>query len=454
MSHEINTPNADPSQKLTVAYMPTGSLESYTGNARTHSKKQVRQIAESIKAFGFTNPILVDDQGSVIAGHGRLEAAKLLGLTTVPTIRIAYLSPPQKRLLRLAENKVAENAGWDSETLALELKQLIEIDIDIDLTITGFETAEIDLIFKSLDSGGYDPALDAAPEVDRGAPPISRPGDLWLLEKHRLLCGDATRAAAFAQLMGEERAQMIFIDPPYNVPIDGHARGLGRFKHQDFVMAAGEMSEAEFIEFLSAAIGNLVTFSNAGAIHFVCMDWRHVYELLTVARAVYDGFENLCVWNKSNGGMGSLYRSKHELVCVFKSGRARHVNNVELGRHGRNRTNVWDYPGINTFGGDRLDALAIHPTVKPVALVADAILDCSTRRSIVLDSFAGSGTTIIAAQQVDRRAYAMELDPLYVDAGIRRWHDVGGETAVHDDTGQSFTEMLEIRADEEGLSHV
>jgi DNA modification methylase len=389
---------------------------------------------------------LVDDEGSIIAGHGRLEAARLLRLETIPTIRIVHLNEKQKRALRIADNKIAENAGWDPEILALELQNLIEIDAAVDLTITGFETAEIDLIIESLDDGRDDLALDRVPEIDRTVPPISQPGDLWQLGRHRLLCGDATTADAFTQLMGGDKAQLVFIDPPYNVQIDGHVCGLGKIKHRAFVMAAGELSETEYIDFLSLVFRNLVVFSIDGAIHFVCMDWRHIFELLTAARAGYSELKNLCIWNKTNGGMGSLYRSKHELVFVFKSGRTPHINNVELGRYGRNRTNVWDYPGVNAFGEGRLDALKIHPTVKPVALVADAILDCSNRNGIVLDCFAGSGTTIVAAEQVGRRAFAMELDPLYVDATIRRWHDIAGEAAIHAETNRVFAEIEEFRA--------
>jgi len=464
---EFSGPNSLTNKRhLSVEYQRSDSLKPSSRNSRTHTKKQIEQIVDSIKEFGFTNPILVDAESSIIAGHGRLEAARLLRLETVPTIRIDHLNENQKRALRIADNKIAENAGWDPDILALEIQGLVEIDIDFDLTVTGFETPEIDLIIKSLDDSSDDPALDEVPKIDHAVPPISRPGDLWQLGSHRLLCGDATSSAAFTHLMDGDKAQMIFIDPPYNVQIEGHVSGLGKIKHREFEMAVGELSESEFIEFLSSAFLNLVVVSIDGAIHFVCMDWRHIDEILAAARTAYSELKNLCVWNKTNGGMGSLYRSKHELVFVFKKGLVPHINNVELGRYGRNRTNVWDYPGVNTFGKGRLEALTIHPTVKPVALVADAILDCSNRNGIVLDCFAGSGTTIIAAEQVGRRAFAMELDPLYVDTAIRRWQDFTGEVAIHVETGCTFVEIEKVRVatkggmpfedinDDMGVSHV
>jgi 16S rRNA G966 N2-methylase RsmD len=251
--------------------------------------------------------------------------------------------------------------------------------------------------------------------------------------------------AAYETLMAGESAQMVFIDPPYNVPIDGHVCGSGRVKHAEFVMASGEMSEPEFTAFLETVLHHLAGNSVVGSIHFVCMDWRHAFELLTAGRAAYTELKNLCVWNKSNAGMGSLYRSQHELVFVFKSGTAPHINNVELGRHGRYRTNVWNYPGINTLKPGRLEELAMHPTVKPAALVADAIKDCSRRGGVVLDAFAGSGTTIIAAERTARRARALELDPRYVDVALRRWQDLTNQDAVNAETGSTFAQITDSR---------
>jgi DNA modification methylase len=316
--------------------------------------------------------------------------------------------------------------------------------IDFDVEDIGFEMGEIDLRIASLDDSlprADDPA-DLVPEPP-GGPAISNIGDLWLLGRHRLLCGSALECTVFAALMGEERAAMVFIDPPYNVPIDGHATGLGAIRHRPFPMASGEMDPAEFTAFLAKAFGNLATFSVDGSVHFICMDWRHLEELLAASRKAYSGLLNLCIWTKSNCGMGSLYRSQHELIFVFKHGRRGHRNNVQLGRVGRNRSNVWQYPGVNSFArrGEEGNLLALHPTVKPVAMVADAILDCTARGDIVLDAFLGSGTTVIAAERTGRRCYGLELDRLYVDTIIRRWQALTRDDARHAANGRSFDDL-------------
>lgn len=428
-------------RELGIEILPVSALEPYACNPRTHTKKQVRQIARSIEVFGWTNPILIDGRGGVIAGHGRLEAAKLLGLERVPTIRLADMTVAQVRAYVIADNRLAELAGWDEALLAMELQGLGQMDLDFDIEITGFAMGEIDTLIAGLNGDEGADEADRLPEVDDAEPPITQTGDLWLLGRHRLLCADATKEEAFSRLMAGERAGLVFTDPPYNVPIDGHVCGLGSVKHAEFAMAAGEMSEAEFTGFLQRVLGQMAGASTDGAIHFVCMDWRHLYELLTAGRKVYSSLKNLCVWNKNNGGMGSLYRSKHELVAVFKVGDGPHVNNVELGSHGRYRTNVWDYAGINSFGKNRDKELAMHPTVKPVALVEDAILDCSRRGDVVLDAFSGAGTTIIAAERVGRRGYGMEIDPRYVDATLRRYRDFTGEEPVHAPSGLTLAEL-------------
>jgi hypothetical protein len=423
---------------LAVLYLPLERLKPHDRNPRTHSRKQIRQIAESIKRFGFTNPILLDPDGGIIAGHGRIEAAKLLGLTEVPTICLAAMSEAQKRAYVIADNKLAENAGWDRELLAIELQYISQLDVNFDLSVTGFEVAEIDVLLEPL---SISDKADAGPDIDPAAEEVSRLGDLWTLGDHRLLCGDARDPAAYVRLLAGEKAQMVFTDPPFNVPVYGHVCGLGRIKHAEFAMASGEMSSAEFCRFLEIVFGRLVASSVDGSIHFVCMDWRHAYELLAAARDAYTELKNICVWNKANGGMGTFYRSKHELVFVFKSGQTCHINNFLLGQHGRYRTNVWDYAGLNSIGPTRLDQLAMHPTVKPVALVADAIKDCSRRRGIILDAFAGSGTTLIAAEQTGRRGYGLELAPKYVDTALRRWQTYTGEHAIELETGRSFAEV-------------
>src|ERR1700677_1427863 len=374
------------------------ALHPQAKNARVHSKKQLRQLAASIKEFGFTAPVLIDGENAILAGHGRVDAAKLAGLDKVPCIRLDHLSPSQKRAYALADNKIALNATWDEQLLAEELKSLSEIDISFDLDITGFSVAEFDSLIEDLTAEEPND-----PNDDRLAPndldPRCRPGDLWRLGPHRLLCGNALDSAAIAVLMANEEARMVFTDPPYNVPIDGHVGGSGAIKHREFAMACGEMTAAEFTEFLEAAFRNLVAFSVDGSIHFVCMDWRHMANILDAGRTTFTELKNLIVWGKDNGGLGTFYRSRHELIFAFKRGTASHLNTFELGQHGRNRTNLWEYKGVNTFRAGRMDELALHPTVKPVQMIADAIKDVSARGDIVLDLFGGSGSTLIAAHK-------------------------------------------------------
>ena len=424
---------------LEVKYIASSELVPYKTNPRTHSKKQISQIAKSIREFGFTNPILIDSNKNVIAGHGRLEGAKLCNLEKVPVIQLEHLSELQKKSYIIADNKLAENAGWDEDLLKIELETLLELDSDFDITLTGFEMPEIDnLIIQD----NVQENQDEIPIPELTSQPISAIGDLWLLGEHRVFCGDALKASSYKTLLGQEQAGMIFTDPPYNVPVDGHVCGNGAIKHREFVMASGEMSPEEFTSFLQKTFENLASFSRNGSIHYICMDWRHISELMAAGSAKYSELKNLCVWNKNNGGMGSLYRSKHELVFVFKNGTSPHINNVELGQHGRYRTNVWDYAGVNTMKSERMDELAMHPTVKPVAMITDAILDCSNRGDVVLDVFGGSGSSLIASESVGRRGYLMELDPLYVDVTIKRWQEQTGEKALHAVTKQTFNDIM------------
>jgi len=421
------------------------SLRPYARNARTHSKKQVKQIAASIERFGFTNPVLVSDDGDIIAGHGRVEAAKLLGWRTVPTLALSHLSEAERRAYVLADNKLALNAGWDKEILAIELQGLI--DLDFDVALTGFSLAEVDLVLDEAgdsDPGGLDAPEDHVPAMP--AMPVSRMGDIWVLGRHRLLCGDARRAEDLALLMQNERADMVFTDPPYNVKIDVNVCGLGSVKHREFAMAAGEMSEDQFVDFLSATLGNMGRKMRDGAIAFVCMDWRHMGELLIAGRSAFTELKNLVVWNKTNGGMGTFYRSKHELIFVFKQGSAEHTNSFGLGDTGRYRTNVWDYAGISSISASRSDELAMHPTVKPVALIADAIRDCSRRGEIILDAFGGSGSTLIAAEKTGRSARLIEYDPIYCDTIVRRWEQLTGKHAALALDGAAFEDVAEARA--------
>src|SRR6266446_1930528 len=425
--------NSKDNTDLKIVYCQIDTLKPDPSNPRRHTKKQNRQIADSIEIFDFNVPILTDGERNIVVGHGRFFACRLLGKTEVPTLCLDHLTPEQARAFRIADNRLTEISTWDDRLLAEQLKELSVHGLDFNIEATGFEMGEIDLRIASLEEppGREDDPADVVLEVSAG-PALSRNGDLWILDRHRLLCGSALETPAFAALMGEEQAAMGFTDPPYNVAIEGHASGLGATHHRPFPMASGEMDSTEFTAFLSEALRNLAACSVDGSIHFVCMDWRHVEELLGAGRAVYSELKNLCVWVKDNAGMGSLYRSQHELILVFKNGKAPHRNNVELGQHGRNRTNVWHYPHVGNFGriGEEGNLAALHPTVKPVGLIAHAILDCSARGDVVLDPFLGSGSTLIAAERVGRICRGIELDPHYVDTAIRRGQYFNVERAV------------------------
>jgi DNA modification methylase len=427
--------------KSQIVHRRLSELTPNPQNARKHPKHQIRQIAASIKQFGFVVPILIDRTDGIIAGHARAEAAKLLEIQEVPTILLENLTENQVKAFMLADNKLAENAVWDPDILAVELQHLVEID-EFDVTVTGFEVAEIDSI---IDEARSEREEDNAIEIDEMAQPITRPGDLWKLNKHRLFCGNALQEASFTKLMSTRRADLVFSDPPFNLKIDGHVGGKGAIHHREFAMASGEMNAAEFTVFLTTGLRLLSRFSSSASVHFICMDWRHIGELLAAGNQVYSELLNLCIWVKNAGGMGSLYRSRHELVFVFRNAKGRHQNNV-LGKYHRDRTNVWEYPGINTLSrqGDEGNLLALHPTCKPVNLVADAILDCSARGDIVLDSFLGSGTTLIAAERVGRICHGMELDPRYVDVAIRRWQKHTGDHAIQAESGKSFDELTAL----------
>lgn len=405
------------------------SLRPYKKNARKHTDKQIAKIADSIGRFGFNNPILIDKDNTIVAGHGRWAAAKKLGLKEAPTICLAHLSPDEVRAYIIADNKLAELAGWDNEMLAIELQHLTSLDLNFDIEILGFDTGEIDFIIDGTVKNKLDPA-DEIIEPAAGIPAVTKLGDLWQLGEHKLYCGDSLKNESYAILMGDDKAQMVFTDPPYNVPIAGHVCGNGAIKHREFEMGVGEMTYQEFTHFLAKSMNFAKAYSSSGAIAFYCMDWRHLAEMVSAGREAGLELKNLCVWVKDNGGMGSLYRSRHELVFVFKNGNAAHINNVELGKHGRYRTNVWEYPGVNSFAQGRVHDLAMHPTVKPINLVADAIKDCSKRRAIILDPFAGSGTTLIAAEKTGRRSRLIELDEHYCDVIVRRWEKLTGQKAT------------------------
>jgi hypothetical protein len=444
--------------QLAITRRKLSELHPDPGNPRAHTPKQIKQIARSIETFGFNVPILIDGAGKVIAGHGRLLACQSLGWKDVPTITLAHLTPEQARAFMIADNRLTEISTWDDRLLGEQLKALSEVDLDFHLEVIGFEMAEIDLRIQGLEceSGeeGPDPA-DDVPDPSPG-PPVTRKGDIWLLGKHRLACGDALSESDVAALMAGRTASVVFADAPFNVPIEGHVCGNGKIHHRPFAMAVGEMSPEEFTAFLRKAAENLAAHSEDGSLHFLCMDHRHLRELLDAGHAVYSELKNLCVWVKDVGGMGSLYRSQHELVLVFKKGKEAHTNNVQLGRFGRNRSNVWRYPGVNSFARakEEGDLLALHPTVKPVALVADILLDVSERGQIVLDTFLGSGTTILAAERTGRCCCGLELDPLYVDTAIRRWQAWTKVEATLECTGETFNKVGQRREAEVQIDQV
>lgn len=412
---------------------------------RTHTKKQIRKLAKSLRDFGWTAPIVVDEHDNILAGHARHEAALLNGWTQVPVLVLRDLTETQKRALSIADNRIALDAGWDQDLLSSELSELKDLLPELNLGVfdLGFEPPEIDAIFGDRIDPEEDFADTAPPIQDKA---ISRSGDLWDLGgKHRIYCGSSLDSQSWKSLCGPDRAAAVISDPPYNVAIRSIV-GRGAIRQREFLQASGEMSETQFREFLETALALATRYSVAGSLHYLFMDWRHAYDLQMVGRSVYTSMENLVVWVKTNGGMGSFYRSQHELIFVFKNGDAPHLNNIELGRHGRNRTNVWNHAGANSFRAGRLDDLATHPTVKPVGLIADAMRDCTKRGDIVIDPFLGSGSMILAAEKVGRRGFGIELDPLYSDAAIRRWQTSARRDATLFGTGQTFEAVADERA--------
>jgi hypothetical protein len=448
VAERMSSSGAFDNLQLAIEYVAPDTLKMSARNARTHSKAQVRQIVASIQAFGFASPVVVDESGEIIAGHGRVQAAVSLGLSSVPVVRLEHLDDAQKRALRIADNRLAELAGWDQKILALEFKDLLSIDLKLDLSfdmaVTGFAPAEIDRMIDQTTESTAAEKDNSLPDLDPSTATVSQLGDIWLLGEHLITCGDARQRATYEALLGEERCAMGIHDAPYNVSIGGHVSGSG--KHAEFLMATGELSEAEFTSFLSAFLGHATSFSKRGAIQWAFMDWRHIGELMRAGETAGLDLINLAVWDKGAGAMGSLLRSQHELVFMFKKAGAPHINNVQLGKFGRNRTNVWAFPGA---AGLRKE-LKLHPTPKPVSLVAEAIKDVSNRGDLVLDAFSGSGTTIIACARTGRRARVIELDPRYVDVAIERWQRWSGSPAVHAHTNATFEEVRARRWSELG----
>ena len=434
--------------RLRIEYVPTAALVPAHKNPRVHNARQIKALAKSIDTFGFVSPVIADEANVLIAGDARVEAAKRVGLAEVPVVRVEHLDEQQKRALMIADNRLTDMSTWDDTLLAEHLKLLAEIDLDFDIEATGFTMGEIDLRIEGVEMAPDDDPDDAELDDVPGAT-VNRVGDLWQLGNHRLLCGDALDEANWARLMAGRKAAMTCSDFPYNVKINGHVSGLGEVRHGEFPMASGEMDKAGFTAFLETSFRRIAHHSKSGSLHYIFMDWRHLGEMQTAGDAVFSELKNVCVWAKDRAGMGSLYRSQHEMIFVWKAGQEKHRNNVELGRNGRNRGNVWEYPGIGTFRhSDEGDLLRLHPTVKPVRMIADAILDVTARGDIVLDPFLGSGTTIIAAERVGRRAYGMELDPVHADTAIRRFERHSGQDAIHVETGLTFAALADQRAAE------
>jgi len=427
---------------LLIQNVPLEQVQQNRHTARIHPPKKIFQLARSIDKHGIFIPVIIDEGSVLLSGHARFEAARELGMVEIPAICVTHLSDEEKRAFTLADNRLAELASWDEAILKQELRFLAEFDIDFDFSAIGFDTAEVDILLDDQDAEQDE--IEAALISAAGQASVSKLGDLWKAGQHAVFCGDARQTHSYEAVIAGSKANMVFTDSPYNVPIDGHVSRAAANKHRNFAMAAGEMTSEAFTIFLSTIFAQLALFTIDGAIIFACMDWRHGLEIVTAGKLF--SLKNICVWVKNNAGMGSLYRSQHEFIYVFKNGTAEHINNVELGKHGRNRTNVWNYQGYNSFGRHRDELLRLHPTAKPVALVSDAIKDCSRRGDLILDPFGGSGTTLIAAEKTRRRAAVIEIDPLYVDVTIRRWQQLTGKSAICVADGLTFAER-EIRAE-------
>jgi DNA modification methylase len=442
----VRRPSGPPlTAQLAVCYRKIADLSKDPNNPRVHSPRQIQQIARSIETFGFNCPILIDRHDRIVAGHGRVDAAASLDLDVVPTIRLEHLSTAEAKAFLLLDNRLAEHSAWDDTLLGLQFTDLLAQDLDFDLSITGFEIPEIDNLILTGERAAPASPDDEVP-IEAG-PAVTRLGDLWIAGDHRVLCGDALDRASYDRLMEGGKAAIVVADGPYNVPIAGHVGGNGKIQHPEFAMAAGEMTSAEFRAFLSTACGHLVQNSVDGAIHYLFMDWRSSRLLQEAADPHYSELKNICIWQKDSAGLGSFYRSQHEFVFVYKVGTAPHQNNVQLGKYGRNRSNVWPCPGANSFArtGEDGNLLAYHPTSKPPALIADMLLDASSPRDLVLDNFAGAGATLIAAERTGRVARTIEISPIYVDTAIRRWQKLTRRAAVHATLQCTFDELEEQR---------
>ena len=422
---------------LHTEYIATNTLSPMPGAPREHPKSQIRALTKSFEAFGQVLPILVDADGRIISGAAQWEVAKRLGMTEVMAIRVEYLSEPQTKALMVALNRLGDLSKWNEQALSKILLDLHELELDFDIEASGYTEIEIELRIDGIDDLS-EPDDDQVLVGD--GPTITSLGDLWQLGDHRLFCGDTLKEESWLAPMGEDLAALVVTDSPFNVPIDGHVTGQGRFKHRSFEMAVGEMSQAEFTAFLRTSMEHASRWSKPGSVHVWAMDWRHANEVTAAGQAVYERYLNMAVWVKDRPGMGSWLRSQHELFFIFGKGGAPMRNNVQLGRFGRSRSNVWHYPSAASVSriSDEGNPLSWHPTVKPLALIADIMLDSTIKGDIVVDPFMGSGTTLIAAEKLGRRARGIELDPAYCDTIIRRWQRWTGETAVRVADGAAF----------------
>ena len=424
---------------LRLETLPVDQLRSNGRRLRRSMEAHVCEVAQSISALGFTVPLLIGRDNVVIDGDTRLEAARVLGLEFVPCVRVDHLNENEQRLLRLAVNRLGEKGEWDVLALQTEFQELIIEDVQIELS--GFCSDEIDQIIigeqvESLEVGELDPRA--------GTKPIAELGDVFNLGRHTLICGDATDPMVTARLMGSDKARLVLTDEPYNVRIVGN---VTKGDHREFAMASGEMSDERFIEFNRAWMGAILPFLVDGGILGTFIDWRGMSTVHAAAMNLGLSQLNLVVWTKTNAGMGSLYRSQHELLPLFKMGALPHLNNIALGRRGRHRSNVWSYPGASSIGSDARSGLRDHPTVKPTAMLEDALIDLTNSSDIVVDPFLGSGSTVIAAEKRGRICRGIELDPLYVDVIIRRWQRVTGKAATLGETGESFADLSQRRQD-------
>jgi DNA modification methylase len=437
----------DPSElRLAITYVAPAELKPPRRALRNYSKLAKERLKRSIRDFGFLIAVVTDTSGRIVVGHRRWLAAVEMGLGLIPVVEITHLTEQQLRTFTILDNKLCEDSEWDLDALRIEFEELTCTG-NFNFEDTGFSTAEFDNLFIGM-SGKDQKAAESEDEIPAVAVnAVTRRGDVWIMGQHRLLCGNSLEVHSFEVLLGDERAQMVFSDSPYNLPAKTIS-GKGKHCHRDFEVASGEMSIQEFTDFLHTSFDLVARFSVDGSIHFQCMDHRHLREMLDAGYRAYSELKNLVVWKKHSAGMGSFYRSQHELVFVWKSGSAAHINNFGLGATGRHRSNVWDYRGNAGFHSERDDELASHATVKPWPMVADAIRDCSKPGGIILDPFGGSGTTLIAAERTRRRARLIELDPLYCDVTVRRWEKLTGQEATLSATGETFATLEATRAAE------